>query len=365
MSKVVIIAKLLPHYRVTFFDLLAEALDKKGVELVVYHGPEEPSSSPVSVGPNKLKVAQEKWINITYCKFRFIYQQIPRSVFSSDLIVISQSNRLVFNHFLMARRFLGIKNPKIAFWGHGKNFQAHPFSLSEYFKKVIRQYVDYWFCYTEAVARSLEEIPSYKKISVQNSIDTKKLQEEIKLLPDIKDSKNLLFIGSMREDKRFEWIFSALLKAKEADPKVTATFVGGGPEENKVRHFADKYSWVDYVGEVTGRDVAFYLKRSGAIIMPGLVGLVVLDSFVSGSPILTTHFHHKHSPEFDYLTQNNNALVSDDNIESYSEMVAEYVRDSELQNKLRANCIDSIKLYSLEAMVERFVLGIAQALELK
>jgi hypothetical protein len=98
--------------------------------------------------------------------------------------------------------------------------------------------------------------------------------------------------------------------------------------------------------------------------MPGLVGLVVLDSFVGQAPLLTTPYMGRHSPEFAYAEPGVNALVSADDRAAYRQMVLAYLHDAQLAERLRAGCQAAAGRYTIANMTSRFIAGTQSALAL-
>jgi UDP-N-acetylglucosamine:LPS N-acetylglucosamine transferase len=98
------------------------------------------------------------------------------------------------------------------------------------------------------------------------------------------------------------------------------------------------------------------------MLLPGLVGLAVIESFAARTPVITVDWPH-HSPEFSYLTHQENAVVvrRDATPNDYASAVADVLTSDRL-DKLREGCAQSSATYSLDAMVTRFAEGIQHAL---
>jgi glycosyltransferase involved in cell wall biosynthesis len=92
------------------------------------------------------------------------------------------------------------------------------------------------------------------------------------------------------------------------------------------------------------------------------VGLVAVDSFAMGVPIITSTWRY-HAPEFEYLVDGENALVtSEDSITAIGEATARLMRDDPLHKRLRDGCLRSTEQYSLQHMVQRFADGVEMAI---
>jgi len=95
--------------------------------------------------------------------------------------------------------------------------------------------------------------------------------------------------------------------------------------------------------------------------MPGLVGLVLIDCFVAGVPLITTD-NNIHSPEIAYLQNGVNGVMTsfDENI--YAQQVVALLKDRHRLIKLQKGCRETAKLYTLDNMAINFVTGVERCL---
>jgi glycosyltransferase involved in cell wall biosynthesis len=111
---------------------------------------------------------------------------------------------------------------------------------------------------------------------------------------------------------------------------------------------------VAFLGTATVETKRILAEIATCILMPGRVGLIAIDSFQMGLPIISTHFDF-HAPEFEYLINGKNSLISENDIQSYVEAIAEYLNDSSLQIQLKLGAQESERHYSLYNMQNGFV----------
>jgi glycosyltransferase involved in cell wall biosynthesis len=97
------------------------------------------------------------------------------------------------------------------------------------------------------------------------------------------------------------------------------------------------------------------------MVMPGAVGLAIIDSFASGLPMLTTDISG-HGPEIAYLANGQNGLMSENSTTAYADAMCSLLGDSSLESKLRKGCRRSVSAYSLPCMVNQFANGIERCL---
>ena len=106
MKKVCIYQRVLPHYRVPFFDALYEDLKKRGVSLNVVAGFESDGCVPKTVIVDKPWVEYRKNRYISLFGKEIVLQKFSLSDAKCDGVIVEQSNRLLINYFLMVLRFL-------------------------------------------------------------------------------------------------------------------------------------------------------------------------------------------------------------------------------------------------------------------
>ncbi|MFH1772630.1 MAG: glycosyltransferase family 4 protein [Candidatus Omnitrophota bacterium] len=370
MKKVVIINRVLKNYRARLYSLLKGPLLSAGIELIVVHG-REGRLEALKKDSGLLEWAVE--INNVYLPLGFLWQRVPGKILEADLIIVEQASKFLLNYVLLLRRFLS--NKKIAFIGHGLTRIKPRKSLSNSFKSALLRNVDWWFAYTEGVSDFIESkgYPRERITVIQNSIDTRALikDKESQTEQDInKLRKNIaleggpvgIFCGGMYSHKRIPFLIDACKKIRNSLADFEMIFLGSGPQGCLIEREAKKNKWMHYIGPCFGRDKAAYFMLADIFLMPGLVGLCVLDSFVFEKPIVTTSYPY-HSPEIEYLKNGINGVITEDNINSYVKSVTDMLSDKKKIDNLKAGCKDSSQKYTIEEMAERFKTGIINCLK--
>ncbi|MEW6591026.1 MAG: glycosyltransferase family 4 protein, partial [Pseudomonadota bacterium] len=298
-------------------------------------------------------------------------QPVGRYVAGADLVIVTQENKLLQNHLLMAlpRRF------KLAFWGHGANLQSgRPDGFKERFKRWTTNRVDWWFAYTqmsEGLVRAAG-FPGDRITLLNNAVDTSELRrlrqsvtaEEVRALRTalgLSAGPVGVFVGSLYADKRLDFLFEAASAIRVQVPDFHLLIVGEGPERAKVEAWCAVHPWARWVGAKFGRDKVAHLAVAQIMMNPGLVGLGILDSFVCGVPMLTTDCGI-HSPEIAYLENGVNGLMTSNDPQSYEGACVRLLQDPAELNRLRAGCEASASEYTVENMAQRFADGIERCL---
>jgi L-malate glycosyltransferase len=373
VSKVTIIQRILPHYRVPFFEALHCELARAGVELQLIYGQEYPGTVPSSEllkHPWTIRI-ENRYLNTPLGQV--VWQGCLSHLEGSDLIVFEQANSLLLNYWLMRSRRR--RKCRLAFWGHGRNFQASSgYSLREGLKKWFINQVDWWFAYTESSAMTVREsgFPPGRITVVQNAIDTNELESALAevMQADLNDLRAhlglanehvALYCGGLYAGKQLDFLIAACQAIRQRISNFHMIFIGNGPEQGKIEQAAQEHGWIHYVGPKFGRDRAMYFRVSQALLIPGLVGLAIVDSFVAGTPLFTTDIR-SHSPEISYLEHGVNGVLTPFTISHYADAVAGFFESEELQKRLREGCQRDARVYTFEHFVERFASGIVHCL---
>jgi glycosyltransferase involved in cell wall biosynthesis len=373
MKKVLIIEAQIKRYRKPFYERLNNALCREDVQLkVVYSAP-----SPAEERKNdNCDLPQEYGVKMKgywFGKGRLLFQPALREVALADLVVVDQANRFILNHFLIPLSFFKLK--RTAFWGLGENRQADRSRFSEWYKERTLNRVDWWFAYTTGTARYLQEhgVSRAKITAVQNSVDTRAIQMCVKNLSvstrtalrvelGIGPSAPVgIFVGMLHKVKSIPFLIQAGEKIRQTIPEFQLIVVGGGPDEEEIRQAAGHLPWVHFVGPKFGEQKSQLLAISDVFLLPGRVGLAVLDGFAAALPLIATR-RFVHGPEMEYFEEGRNGLMTSPDSAAYAGAVTRLLSDPRELQRLREGAANSAEKYSVEAMVENFKRGIVQCL---
>lgn len=372
-ARVAVVQRIVPHYRVAFFDALHAELAVQGVELLVIHGQSEPGAVPRSVTyerPWSKFLRNRMW---RVASQSLVWQPVLCATRDADLVIVEHAARLACNYALHARRM--VSGQRLAYWGHGANFQAsRPDSIMERMKRLMMRQVDWWFAYTALSQAAVRAVgfPEERITVVQNAIDGAELEAGLRAVsPDriatekrrlgIVGARVGLYCGGMYPDKRLDFVIEACLRLREGLPDFEMVFVGAGPDEPLVRQACARHTWMHQVGAVFGDERALYFAMAQVLLMPGAVGLAIIDSFAAGTPLFTTQMP-THGPEIAYLAPDINGVITEPDVEDYVRAVVEYLSDPAALARLREGCRAAAAMYTLEAMTRNFAAGVQACL---
>lgn len=365
-KKVLVIQRRMTHYRLPFFESLRNQCIASDIELVVAYG--EPAIDEI----NKNDSGDLPWgIRLpTYYKFGVCWQPFSHLLSDVDAVVVALENKLVFNFI---PQFFN-KRLRFIYWGHGANLQGDPDSWRERFKRKVASYADWWFGYTQMSVPLIERsgFPAERITVLNNSIDTAELAAQCAAVtPEMQarwraelqlTGKQVgIYIGSLYEEKRIEFLLAAAEQLQQANPDFALLIIGGGPQQALVEQFCARHDWAHYLGVRKGQEKVDLLCLADVMLNPGLVGLGILDSFVAGVPMLTTDCG-LHSPEIAYLQPGVNGLMTANDLVSYVQAVQALLGNPEELAALKAGCIASSKEFTVENMARNFTQGLMSCL---
>jgi L-malate glycosyltransferase len=372
MKRVVIVQRRLTNYRVKLFDLMRESLDRLDVRLQLLVGqgtPEEYLRRNDGELGWEIRLPTRYWLDGRLC-----WQPFGKYICDADLVIVTQENKLIYNLWLLlkSRKF------KLAFWGHGGNLQtANPNSLKEKYKCWTTTRVDWWFAYTVRSADRVKAagFPMDRITVLNNAIDTASLRrdaasvtpeehESLRRTLGLQGKPVAAYIGSLYANKRLDFLFAAAQRIREQIPNFELLVIGDGSEAGKMKCWATDNDWLHWVGAKMGRDKVLYLSLAQLILIPGSIGLSILDSFALGIPLITTDCG-QHGPEIVYLSESNNGVMTKEDVAVYAAKAVAIMNDERELTRLRSGCKASASEYTLENMVSSFVDGIMRALALK
>lgn len=361
------------HFRAPFHELVRNKLAQERVEYVVSY------CDPFGENLTKRDTVDIPWGHKSRL-FRIpgtkvLLQFALNDALGSDLVIVQQENRLIINYVLgvLPKRL----RPKLALFGHGRNFQSRdPGGWAERWKRLWSTRCDWWFAYTEETRKQVEcmGFPPDQITVFNNSVDTGGLRDDLaavtaEALTERRKEFGLvgesvgLYVGGLYGDKRLGFLVHAAELVRDRIPNFELLVIGGGPSGPELRELAAVRPWIKLVGPRFGRDKAELMSLGKVFLMPGLVGLAILDAGVAGLPMITTAFPY-HSPEIAYLENGRNGLIVQDweNPQSYADAVADLLSNPERLGEMSCEAQRISSTYTIEAMAQRFADGVLEAL---
>lgn len=373
--RVLFLTAVLPHYRVPFHDGVRSRLTGLGIQYDLIFGQPNPEEATRVHCASVLwgKKIRNRYAEIN--RYPVVWQPALKDALNADIVVIGQENRLLINYILQIFRNCG--GPKVALWGHGRNFQNGDGRWTERWKRLWATQCDWWFGYTEQARKIIEAygFPHDRITVVQNAIDTSEIRRlageineteisELRARLDVPTTNVGVYVGGIYGRKRIDFLVAAAVEVRRRIPDFVLIVVGSGTDVPIVQRAAVNHPFIRYLGPRHGREKVQVLRLGRVFAMPGLVGLAILDCAAAGLPLVTTAYPY-HSPEIAYLEPHHNGLMVDDwrNPSAYADALVSVLCNDALHAKLSAGARATAERYTIDHMVQRFCDGIVAALK--
>lgn len=377
MKKVVLVNYRLFHYRMGLLNRLRQSCADRGIALHLVHGQATKREEA------KKDCGFLPWADVVVNRYLTIgnrdvlWQPFPAKHRDADLVVLMQENRLISNYPKLLLR--GLHKTKVAYWGHGRNFQStKPTGFLEKWKQLLVGRVDWWFAYTDLTKDILlaDGYPPERITVLDNAIDNESFMADLASISDsrlaqlradlglVEGAQVGLFCGSLYPDKRLAYMIAAADKIQATLPDFHLLIIGDGPSVEEIKQAAVTRPWLHWLGVRKGVEKAAFFRLADVVFNPGAVGLHVLDSFCAGVPMVTT-VDARHGPEIAYLKDGENGLVINGDADMYADAIIALLQNPARYAQLQARGLADAQRYTLQNMVEHFAEGIERCLQME
>lgn len=306
MVRVAISYRVLQAWRVPVFERLSKIQD---IELCVFYSDDFEGTKVKSfsgdVSFNAVKLPSRQFVVRTkngkaYIPFNpTLFSELKR--FQPDVIIVEGASNLLNNiaSFTYAKRY----NRKIIQWGLGEIEGRKPSiqrKIIDILFKKIEKRSDAAIAYSSFGANYYHKIGQPKKsiyVAV-NVVDTEMRLLEMKQYcmennltypSPTPQKKNILFIGSLSENKNIELLISSFKRVHDCYNDAMLTIVGDGNLRPKLEAMVKEYNLDDHIRFVGHQDkVCSYFYKASVMVLPGLGGLAISDSLIHGVPVICT-----------------------------------------------------------------------------
>ena len=360
-----LIQRVLPEYRGTFINALAQSCEK----LSAYSGlprPEESivtmTRSPNSGEPDQLSKSLQLYETdnfhflSTSSQFYFCYQRgLLKYLMESDPASLIVEANFRYLSSAAAIKWMKKRGRPVIGWGLGaplargvlsgvrKNFLMQFDALIAYSQRGAEQYAACGF--------------PVDKIYVAPNAVAPAPKHSLPVRSDIFSTKPvLLFVGRLQARKRIP----ALLKACAALPDTLTPrliIVGDGPESANLRELAlHFFPQAEFVGAKHGEALDEYFRMADLFILPGTGGLAVQQAMAWGLPVIVAQGD---GTQDDLVRPDNGWQIPPGNDEALGDTL-----HTALQNvsRLRAMGAESYRIVAEEINIEKMVSVFVQAL---
>lgn len=278
--------RVLPAYRVPFFDLLAGACEG-GMSLFAGMAREEEA------------VVSAELLRIAYCvparnlhlfdgAFYLCYQRglidwLEKT--NPDALIVEANPRYLATP--SAVKWMHARGRKVIGWGLGAPSSNSPYFLQKWGERqrgVFLSQFDALISYSQRGADEYAALgfPREKIFVAHNAVaprPTFNVQRSTSNVPPA-----IIFVGRLQARKRVDWLLRA---CAEMETKPRLIVVGDGPERARLEALAREVCpAAEFVGAKRGASLTPYFAAADLFVLPGTGGLAVQEAMAHGLPVV-------------------------------------------------------------------------------
>jgi glycosyltransferase involved in cell wall biosynthesis len=333
--------RVLPGYRVPFFDLLAMSCER-GMSL--FAGAAR-SEEMIASGRTQLaKYAEAKNIHLFHNPFYVCYQRgFIRWLrdWNPDTLVVEANPRYLATP--LAVSWMRARGKKILGWGLGaprKNL---------FWSAFVNQF-DGLISYSQRGADEYAALgfPRERIFVAHNSVAPAPVFQVTRVA---REAAVILFVGRLQQRKRID---SLLRACSELESRPRLIIVGDGPERARLEALAKEiYPAAEFIGAKHGAELKPYFTQADLFVLPGTGGLAIQEAMSYGLPVIVAKGD---GTQDDLVRENNGWQIEPENYDALLSAMKNALGDPA---RLREMGKESYRIVSeeinIQTMAEKFV----------
>ncbi len=275
--------RVLPVYRVPFFDLLAESCDAMSL---IAGEPRSDEGVTLADGLSNARYVKANNIHIFRDEIYLCYQQGLISWledWNPDALVMEANPRYLATS--AAVRWMHARGRKVIGWGLGA---PRLDGMASGFRKMRREQFlsqfDALIAYSQRGADEYAALgfPQERIFVAYNSVAP--APEVRPARPDAPHEASIIFVGRLQARKRVDRLLRA---CAEMEIKPRLVIVGDGPERARVEALAKEvYPSAQFIGTKHGSELDPWFAQADLFVLPGTGGLAVQEAMSHGLPVI-------------------------------------------------------------------------------
>ena len=363
-SRVAILQRVLPSYRVPLFDALADDLD--GNVSVFAGDARREEMITGNIRPQQAQFRKGKNLHIFRGRFYICWQYgLLKWLRDWDPQALIMEANPRYLHSLAAIRWMHRHGRPVIGWGLGSPPAEGIFSAlrTRLRRNFIRKF-DAMITYSsqgaeeyKALGVSMDRIfvaPNAARPKPRHSIPER--QEQFRA-----GQPAVVFVGRLQARKRIDVLIRACARL-EGNLRPLLWIIGDGPQCSQLKTLAEAvYPLTEFHGAQHGQDLEKWLRLADLFVLPGTGGLAVQEAMAFGLPVIVGESDGTQS---DLVCEDNGWLLADDRVETLSEAIQTALSDVRtLRKKGRTSFRIVSEEINLENMVSVFIKAINMAVE--
>lgn len=351
---VLIIQEQVPPYRIPFFRILSEMLNRRGLDLSVASSSALPETDRIGFRHRRALTSKGGLPAL-----QLIHRTRP------TVLVLPHSLR--FAPVAAVTRTLQCRGRRQLFWGsgmarrYGEGEARDRRLVADSARRMMLSVCDHYLSYTDLSTANLM-LGGYdpeRITTLNNSVEALATAEEAAAAQ--RTPLQVLFVASLVEDKEPLRAVEIVDKLRQIEPAAALHIVGDGPLRPQCEHAAECRQSVQYHGALRGQLLRDLALASDIAVIPGRIGLAVLEMASAGLP-MATFAASLHCAEITYLKDGINGLLLSGSPYAAAKELRNLLTDRPAMERMRSEALTTASRYTVEDMAANFADGIATSL---
>jgi L-malate glycosyltransferase len=351
---VLVLQEQVPPYRVPLFRFLAEELRSRDLDLRVVSSSAPPEAAELGFSHRRVMMSR-----YGLSALDAIYRERPA------VVVLPHSGR--FAPVATATRLLQSRGRKQMFWGmglarrYGVDSERDRRLAGEVVRRMMLSTCDHYLSYTEISTKSLLKrgYDAARITTLNNAVEA--LAAPGQAMTAQRVPLQTLFVASLVEDKEPLAAVAIVDRLRLLVPGATLHIVGDGPLRPQCEEAANGRDWVHYHGSQRGQSLRELALASDIAIIPGRVGLALLEMASAGLP-MATFAVSCHGAEIAYLKDGINGVFLTSDIDAAAKELGALLTDRPALERMRNEALGTASKYTIQRMAKNFAEGVLASL---
>ena len=343
--------RVLPSYRVPFFDLLAQSCGS----MSLFAGQARPVEMIAGGKTQVAKYVEAQNLHLFRGSFYFCYQRgfiNWLKEWNPDALIVEANPRYLSTP--AAIRWMHARGRKVIGWGLGAPKSPSPFGRGvgeRGWKRFINQF-DAMLSYSQRGAEEYAALgfPREKIFVAHNSVSAPP-SSPLPERPSTFDVRPvILFVGRLQARKRLDSLFRACAEIKN----VRLIIIGDGLERETLQSLAKEiYPSAEFIGAKHGAELKPYFAEADLFVLPGTGGLAVQEAMSYGLPVIVAQGD---GTQDDLVRKENGWQIPPDDFDALVATMQDALSDVARLRRMGAESYRIVKEeINIEKMVETFV----------
>jgi len=346
---------------VNAIDCIRQGLSRLGHEIYIiaprYSGYDDRDDHVIRVPSIRLTRKADFPLPIPY------FSKLEKKISALELDIVHTQHPFLLG--ALAEKIAAKKNIPLVFTFHTQyEIYLHyaPFFIPEalsrwYIRRTVSSHIKHCNAVVVPAPSILPAVAEYGGESkchvIPNAIKVEKFSggngERIRSHYHLQNSKILIFVGRMAEEKNLSFLLAAFKKINNTSPETVLLLVGGGPTLDKLKKEAEALGLshrVIFTGMVPYDEIPDYLKASDIFVMAStseVKPLSLLESMASGLPIVAV----RAPGAVDTVTDGQDGLLVNENTDEFAAAVIGLLKDLNRLEQMSKNASNKANKFGI------------------